>query len=124
MGRLALAPLGAEHSAARDVPPANPRGTRRGSPGIGVGGPIIAVEEGRRSTSSRQAKRGTRIVIGPTKITVVEKAERTSSSAKKAKHAARAGSGVKPIIAEESRRKSMSGRGSGEVKVGATMSRP
>jgi hypothetical protein len=40
---------------------------------------------------------------------VVAKTERTS--AKTAKHAARAGSGVKPIIAEESRRKSKSGRG-------------
>ena len=75
--------------------------------GIGVGGPIIAVEEGRRSASSRQAKRGTRIVIGPTKITVVEK----GASAKNAKHAARAGSKVKSIIAEEGRRKSKSGRG-------------
>ena len=73
---------------------------------VGVGGPIIAVEEGRRSASSRQAKRGTRIVIGPTKITVVEKA-----SAKKATHAARAGTKVKSIIAEEGRRKSKSGRG-------------
>ena len=110
MGRLALARLGAERSSSGRVAGKSTRHAKRFA-GIGVGGPIIAVEEGRRSASSRQAKRGTRIVIGPTKITVVEKAERTSSSAKKAKHATRAGSGVKPIIAEESRRKSRSGRG-------------
>jgi hypothetical protein len=110
LGRLALARLNAERSSSGRVAGKSARHAKRFA-GIGVGGPIIAVEEGRRSASSRQAKRGTRIVIGPTKITVVEKAERTSSSAKKAKHATRAGSGVKPIIAEESRRKSRSGRG-------------
>lgn len=110
LGRLALARLNAERSSSGRVAGKSARHAKRFA-GIGVGGPIIAVEEGRRSASSRQAKRGTRIVIGPTKITVVEKAERTSSSAKKAKHATRAGSGVKPIIAEESRRKSKSGRG-------------
>jgi hypothetical protein len=110
LGRLALARLNAERSSSGRVAGKSARHAKRFA-GIGVGGPIIAVEEGRRSTSSRQAKRGSRIVIGPTKITVVEKAERTSSSAKKAKHATRAGSGVKPIIAEESRRKSKSGRG-------------
>ena len=105
-----LGALSAERGSSGRVAGKSTRHAKRFA-GIGVGGPIIAVEEGRRSASSRQAKRGTRIVIGPTKITVVEKAERTSSSAKKAKHATRAGSGVKPIIAEESRRKSKSGRG-------------
>jgi hypothetical protein len=110
LGRLALARLSSERGSSGRVAGKATRHTTRFA-GIGVGGPIIAVEEGRRSASSRQAKHGTRIVIGPTKITVVEKAERTSSSSKKAKHAARAGSAVKPIIAEESRRKSKSGRG-------------
>jgi hypothetical protein len=110
MGRLALAHLSAERGSSGRAAGKSARHATRVA-GIGVGGPIIAVEEGRRGASSRQAKRGTRIVIGPTKITVVEKAERTSSSAKKAKHAMRTGSGVKPIIAEESRRKSKSGRG-------------
>jgi hypothetical protein len=105
MGRLALARLGAERSSSGRVAGKSARHAKRFA-GIGVGGPIIAVEEGRRSASSRQAKRGTRIVIGPTKITVVEKA-----SAKNAKHAARAGSKVKSLIAEEGRRKSKSGRG-------------
>jgi hypothetical protein len=88
------------------------------SAGIGVGGPIIAVEEGRRTSSVRQAKHGTRIIIGPTKITVVERRERTSSSAKmsssakKAKPDTRVGARGAPVIAvEESRRKSKSGRG-------------
>jgi hypothetical protein len=105
LGRLALARLGAERSSSGRVAGKSTRHAKRFA-GIGVGGPIIAVEEGRRSASSRQAKRGTRIVIGPTKITVVEKA-----SAKKATHAARARSKVKSIIAEEGRRKSKSGRG-------------
>jgi hypothetical protein len=78
--------------------------------GIGVGGPIIAVEEGQRKSSTKQPKHGTRIVIGPSKITVVEKAERKSAG--HAKHDARAGARGRPIIAvEESRRKSKSGRG-------------
>ena len=88
------------------------------SAGIGVGGPIIAVEEGRRTSSVRQAKHGTRIIIGPTKITVVERRERTASSAKissaakKAKPDSRVGARGAPVIAvEESRRKSKSGRG-------------
>ena len=88
------------------------------SAGIGVGGPIIAVEEGRRTSSVRQAKHGTRIIIGPTKITVVERRERTasaakmSSAAKKAKPDTRVGARGAPVIAvEESRRKSKSGRG-------------
>jgi hypothetical protein len=88
------------------------------SAGIGVGGPIIAVEEGRRTLSVRQAKHGTRIIIGPTKITVVERRERTASSAKissaakKAKPDSRVGARGAPVIAvEESRRKSKSGRG-------------
>src|SRR5512144_2909275 len=88
------------------------------SAGIGVGGPIIAVEEGRRTLSVRQAKHGTRIIIGPTKITVVERGKRTSSSAKmssstkKAKPDTRVGARGAPVIAvEESRRKSKSGRG-------------
>jgi hypothetical protein len=88
------------------------------SAGIGVGGPIIAVEEGRRTSSVRQAKHATRIIIGPTKITVVERGERTSSSAKtssstkKAKPDTRVGARGAPVIAvEESRRKPKSGRG-------------
>jgi hypothetical protein len=67
---------------------------------------------------ARQAKHGTRIIIGPTKITVVERRERTSSSAKmsssakKAKPDTRVGARGAPVIAvEESRRKSKSGRG-------------
>ena len=90
----------------------------KASAGIGVGGPIIAVEEGRRTSSVRQAKHGTRIIIGPTKITVVERRERTasaakmSSAAKKAKPDTRVGARGAPVIAvEESRRKSKSGRG-------------
>ena len=90
----------------------------KASAGIGVGGPIIAVEEGRRTSSVRQAKHGTRIIIGPTKITVVERRERTASSAKmssaakKAKPDTRVGARGAPVIAvEESRRKSKSGRG-------------
>jgi hypothetical protein len=105
MGRLALARLSAERGGSGRVAGKSTRHAKRFA-GIGVVGPIIAVEEGRRSASSRHAKRGTRIVIGPTKITVVEKA-----SAKQAKHATRAGSKVKSIIAEEGRRKSKSGRG-------------
>ena len=105
MGRLALARLSAERGKSGRVEGKSTRHAKRIA-GIGVGGPIIAVEEGRRSATSRQAKRGTRIVIGTTKITVVEKAERTSPSAKK--HATRAGSKVKSIIAEEGRRKSKS----------------
>jgi hypothetical protein len=105
MGRLALARLSAERGSSGRVAGKSTRHAKRFA-GIGVGGPIIAVEEGRGSASSRHAKRGTRIVIGPTKITVVEKA-----SAKQAKHATRAGSKVKSIIAEEGRRKSKSGRG-------------
>jgi hypothetical protein len=105
MGRLALARLSAERGSSGRVAGKSTRHAKWFA-GIGVGGPIIAAEEGRRSASSRHAKRGTRIVIGPTKITVVEKA-----SAKQAKHATRAGSKVKSIIAEEGRRKSKSGRG-------------
>ena len=79
--------------------------------GIGVGGPIIAVEEGQRKSSAKQAKHGTRIVIGPTKITIVEKGERKSSG-RQAKHDTRVSARGKPVIAvEESRRKSKSGRG-------------
>ena len=105
LGRLALARLSAERGSSGRVAGKSTRHAKRFA-GIGVGGPIIAEEEGRRSASSRHAKRGTRIVIGPTKITVVEKA-----SAKKATHAARAGTKVKSILAEEGRRKSKSGRG-------------
>ena len=108
MGRLALARLGAERGSSGRAAGTSARHAKR-LVGISVGGPIIAVEEGRRNASSRQTKHGTRIVIGPTKITVVAKTERTS--AKTAKHAARAGSGVKPIIAEERRSKSKYGRG-------------
>ena len=62
MGRLALASLGAERSSPVRVAGKTARHATRVA-GIGVGGPIIAVEEGRRSASSRQAKRVTRIVI-------------------------------------------------------------
>ncbi len=81
------------------------------SAGIGVGGPIIAIEAGQRALSVRQAKHAPRI-NGPSKITLVEKGERTPFSAKKAKHDTRVGVRNTPVIAvEESRRKSKSGRG-------------
>ena len=81
------------------------------SAGIGVGGPIIAIEAGQRTSSVRQAKHGTR-VIGPSKIIVAEKGERKPFSGKKAKHDTRMGVRNAPVIAvEESRRKSKSGRG-------------
>jgi hypothetical protein len=79
------------------------------SAGIGVGGPIIAIEAGQRTSSVRQAKHGTR-VLGLSKITILEKRERTPFSAKKAKHDMRVGVRNAPVIAE-SRRKSKSGRG-------------
>jgi len=70
------------------------------SAGIGVGGPIIAVEEGKRTI--RQAKDGTRIVR-QSKSTLVEK---------KGKNNTRLGvRGASVIAIEESRRKSKSGRG-------------
>jgi hypothetical protein len=78
--------------------------------GIGVGGPIIAAEEGQRKSSTKQAKHGTRIVIGPTKITVIEKEDR-KSSARQAKHDTRVSARGTGVIAEESRRKPKSGRG-------------
>lgn len=111
MGRLALARLTAERANAGRVAGKSARHAKQVA-GIGVGGPIIAVEEGGRKGSVNHAKRATRIIIGPGKITVVEKAEQKSSSAKQAKHDARAGAHGRPIIAvEESRRKSKSGRG-------------
>ena len=78
--------------------------------GIGVGGPIIAAEEGQRKSSTKQAKHGTRIVIGPTKITVIEKEDRKSSG-RQAKHDTRVSARGTRVIAEESRRKPKSGRG-------------
>jgi hypothetical protein len=66
--------------------------------GIGVGGPIIAVEEGQRTI--RQAKHGTR-VVRPSKSTLVEKKNNTRVSVR----------GGPVIAVEESRRKSKSGRG-------------
>ena len=84
--------------------PTNPRGTRRKAPGIGDGGPIIAIEGAQRTLSGRQAKHAPR-VNKPSKITGVEKAERTPFSAKKAKHDTRVGVRNTPVIAvEESRR--------------------
>jgi hypothetical protein len=81
------------------------------SAGIGVGGPIIAIEAAQRTLSGRRAKHAPR-VNGPSKITGVEKGERTPFSAKKAKHDTRVGVRNAPVIAvEESRRKSKSGRG-------------
>ena len=80
------------------------------SAGIGVGGPIIAIEAGQRTSSVRQAKHGTR-VIGSSKIIVAGR-EQTPFSAKKAKPDRRVGVRHAPVIAvEESRRKSKSGRG-------------
>jgi hypothetical protein len=56
-------------------------------------------------------KHGTRIVIGPTKITIVEKEDRKSSG-RQAKHDTRVSArGARVIAAEESRRKPKSGRG-------------
>ena len=78
--------------------------------GIGVGGPIIAAEEGQRKSSTKQAKHGTRIVIGPTKITVIAKEDRKSSG-RQAKHDTRVSARGTRVIAEESRRKPKSGRG-------------
>jgi hypothetical protein len=81
------------------------------SAGIGVGGPIIAIEAGQRTLSVWQAKHAPRFK-GLSKITVVEKGERTPFSAKKANHETRVGVRKAPVIAvEESRRKSKSGRG-------------
>jgi hypothetical protein len=112
-----LARLSAERGSSGRVAGKSTRHAKR-LVGIGVGGPIIAVEEGRRTSSVRQAKHGTRIIIGPTKITVVERRERTSSAAKmssaakKTKPDTRVGARGAPVIAvEESRRKSKSGRG-------------
>jgi hypothetical protein len=107
MGRLALARLSAERGSSGRAAGKSARHAKRFA-GIGVGGPIIAVEEGRRSASSRQAKRGTRIVIGPTKITIVEKEDRKSSG-RQAKHDTARGARV--IAVEDSRRKPKSGRG-------------
>jgi hypothetical protein len=73
-----------------------------------VGGPIIAAEEGQRKSSTKHVRHGTRIVIGPTKITVVEKEDRKSSG-RQAKHDSARGARV--IAVEESRRKPKSGRG-------------
>jgi hypothetical protein len=79
--------------------------------GIGVGGPIIAAEEGQRKSSTKHVKHGTRIVIGPTKITVVAKEDRKSSG-REAKHDTRVSArGARVIAVEDSRRKPKSGRG-------------
>ena len=74
-------------------------------PGIGVGGPIIAVEEGQRESSVRQAKHGGR-VVGLSKTTLLERARTTPFSAKKGKHDTRVSVRAATVIAEESRRKS------------------
>jgi hypothetical protein len=64
--------------------------------GIGVGGTIIAVEEGQRRSSVRQAKHGARVA-----------GLSTPFSAKKGKHDTRVSVRAVPVIAiEESRRKS------------------
>ena len=79
--------------------------------GIGVGGPIIAVEEGQRTSSVRQAKHGAR-VVGLSKIILLDRERTTPFSAKKGKHDTRVSVRNAPVIAvEESRRKSKSGRG-------------
>ena len=108
MGRLALARLGAERGSSGRAAGTSARHAKR-LVGIGVGGPIIAVEEGRRSASS--GRRSTAPASSSGRPRSQWSRRRNGRSAKKAKHAARAGSGVKPIIAEESRRKSKSGRG-------------
>jgi hypothetical protein len=111
VGRLTPARLTAERANAGRVAGKSARHAQQ-TAGIGVGGPIIAVEEGGRKGSVSHAKHATRIIIGPGKITVVEKAEQKSSSAKQAKHDARTGARGRAIIAvEESRRKPKSGRG-------------
>jgi hypothetical protein len=104
MGRKALARLTVGRIAGKSA--------RHGKQvvGIGVGGPIIAAEEGQRKSSTKQAKHGTRIVIGPTKITVIAKEDR-KSSARHAKHDTRVSARGTRVIAEESRRKPKSGRG-------------
>jgi hypothetical protein len=74
--------------------------------GIGVGGPILAVEEGQRKSSVRQAKHGAR-VVGLSKITLLDSERTTPFSAKKRKHDTRVSVRSAPVIAvEESRPKS------------------
>jgi hypothetical protein len=68
--------------------------------GIGVGGPIIAVEEGQRESSVRQAKHGARGVV------FLDRARTTPFSAKKGKHDTRVSVRAATVITEESRRKS------------------
>ena len=48
--------------------------------GIGVGGPIIAVEKGQRESSDRQAKHGAR-VVGLSKTTLLDRERTTPFSA-------------------------------------------
>ena len=74
--------------------------------GIGVGGPIIAVEEGQRESSVRQAKHGAR-VGGLSKATLLDRARTTPFSAKKGKHDTRVSLRAAPVMsADKSRRKS------------------
>ena len=83
-----------------------PARSQKEGPGIGVGGPIIAVEEGQRESSVRQAKHGAR-GVGLSKTSLLDKARTTPFSAKKGKHNTRVSVRAAPVIAvEESRRKS------------------
>ena len=77
--------------------------------GIGVGGPIIAVEK--RESSFRQAKHGAR-AVGLSKTVLLDSERTTPFSAKKGKHGTRVSVRTAPVIAvEESRRKAKWGRG-------------
>jgi hypothetical protein len=79
--------------------------------GIGVGGPIIAIEKGERELSVRQAKHGAR-AVGLSKTVLLDRERTTPFSAKKGKHGTRVSVRAAPVIAvEESRRKSKWGRG-------------
>ena len=95
-----------------DVSPANPRGTRKQVVGIGVGGPIIAAEEGRRSVI-RPGRRSTAPASSSDRPRS-RWSRRTDrkSSGRQAKHDTRVSArGARVIAVEESRRKPKSGRG-------------
>jgi hypothetical protein len=78
---------------------------RHPNEGIGVGGPIMAVEKAQRTSSIRQAKHR-----ATSKSFLVQ--QERPSSVKKAKHDTRMSVRVAPVIAvEESRGKSRPGRG-------------
>jgi hypothetical protein len=80
---------------------------RHPNEGIGVGGPIVAVERAQRTSSIRQAKHR---ATGASKSFLVQ--QERPSSVKKAKHDTRMSVRVAPVIAvEESRGKSRPGRG-------------